>query len=1282
MTVNARLSLNGKIASCQRKTESTYLKALAMTNEDVAVTMMKMTGSRLGRFLEHRGRFDTALAIYRSSASSPPTPREAFTIGNCLYRLERYDEALPLLRRAADEPGASEQQINRYLNAVDYVGDYLVELEALGDNSSLRPGVSRRYARWLERSGDTESALALYLMSDPMNNDAVLDKINDLTPATAPVWLRIERHNATANVHRRDPAWLRKRGDLQFEAHRYAEAGESYAQVLSIDGSSAWDSYCAGISFELAGDSDSSKYYALARERDSSLDAETYGVGVFHERAHRYKRAGHAYRAEAEKTPSPATRTALLRRAALTFQGAFELKEAESDLHRAIALRPRVAELHALLALNSYLLGDFSDAVSSADRAKQFGDYGTETRNLHFLSCVAAGDLDGAVTSFLEATADELQEESSRDRRDEDSDPVVIEVPQDLPDFESHRQWSEILLDAGQTATAADILTTGLERYQAHFEPSDALKAAKALMSTGRVEKATRVIHQSLRYTDPIPKIYGNPKVPGLGTIFMYRSWLDTEPVRPYAIMFESNLGLSVDCNPLAIYRHIRDNESKEYTLYWSVDKDAVVPHDVWQDPNTVVVRKNSSRYVKLLATAGYLVNNSTLPTYFVRRPEQQYLMTWHGTPFKTLGKDQPELLGHANMTRNLLQASIVLHPNSHTERVLLEGCDVAELATAQSVVTGYPRNDALKAPSAEVPSVRERPFVLYAPTWKPDAELSDQASSIAEVVSVFEAHGYEVAVRAHHYVESKLTELAVGVTTVARDIPTNDLLPQVDVLVTDYSSIYFDFAILRRPIIFFVPDWNEYTTSRGSYFTEDHLPGLVCRTQAQLEEAVTRLGSCPELAVPNEEFIEEFAPQDDGRASARAAELLLRGGPHSVSEPTGAAQKNLLFRQSFIPNGMTSSFLNLAKSLPRDAYRTYVLTDAVAAQSDEGRGEMLRSLPRDVGVIGRIGRHAVSRKEHLALQVIADDLSNISDDARRIRRESFEFEAARVTGDASFDKVIEYDGYSSFMANVALGHAERARVTGILLHSDLKREAALRFPEIYRIVDQISEFDRVAAVSATLATINEDGLRSLGFDGPSIGHVRNLIDVEAMTRRASESIPSDLKGFVETSKELVVFLGRLSPEKNLADTIRAFAKARSERAHARLLIVGDGPEREKVGALAAALLPADSYRFAGHRTNPFPYLAAADALVLSSFHEGQPMVILEALALKTPAVAMNIPSLSEFEDLSGVVISDFTADSLAAKISSVLANPPVVDFDPTAYVDSALDEFDIAFRQ
>src|SRR5699024_9186962 len=106
----------------------------------------------------------------------------------------RYHQALPLLRRAAIESGNTGQRFNRYLNAVDYAGSYLDEIDLLNDSSPLKSGVSKRYARHLERIGDTEGALAAYLASCPSDDIEVLDKIDELTPASTPV--RSEEHTS------------------------------------------------------------------------------------------------------------------------------------------------------------------------------------------------------------------------------------------------------------------------------------------------------------------------------------------------------------------------------------------------------------------------------------------------------------------------------------------------------------------------------------------------------------------------------------------------------------------------------------------------------------------------------------------------------------------------------------------------------------------------------------------------------------------------------------------------------------------------------------------------------------------------------------------------------------------------------------------------------------------------------------------------------------------------------------------------------------------------------
>src|SRR5699024_2836662 len=94
-----------------------------------------------------------------------------------------------------------------------------------------------------------------------------------------------------------------------------------------------------------------------------------------------------------------------------------------------------------------------------------------------------------AVRAFLGQNVEELQAEFEKSSESADPSSTPIEVPEDLPDIESHRQWSQVLLERGETAASAELLATGMERYQAHFDRADALRAAKAFFSTGRPKK-------------------------------------------------------------------------------------------------------------------------------------------------------------------------------------------------------------------------------------------------------------------------------------------------------------------------------------------------------------------------------------------------------------------------------------------------------------------------------------------------------------------------------------------------------------------------------------------------------------------------------------------------------------------------------------------------------------------------------------------------------------------------------------------------------------------------
>ena len=211
-------------------------------------------------------------------------------------------------------------------------------------------------------------------------------------------------------------------------------------------------------------------------------------------------------------------------------------------------------------------------------------------------------------------------------------------------------------------------------------------------------------------------------------------------------------------------------------------------------------------------------------------------------------------------------------------------------------VEEGYPRNDALSTfTEGDARRIREelgipegKKAVLYAPTWRDDQHVSGKGYTLALPVD-FErlrrelADDYVILFRAHYFVanEFDFERYAGFVLDVSNVSDINDLYIAADVLVTDYSSVFFDYANLGRPIVFYMYDLEAYATElRGFYLDLSELPGPIVRDEEELVAAVRSADSPDaELAERYHRFNERFTYLDDGHASERVIERVIIGG-------------------------------------------------------------------------------------------------------------------------------------------------------------------------------------------------------------------------------------------------------------------------------------------------------------------------------------------------------------------------------------------------------------------
>ena len=800
-------------------------------------------------------------------------------------------------------------------------------------------------------------------------------------------------------------------------------------------------------------------------------------------------------------------------------------------------------------------------------------------------------------------------------------------------------------------------------------------------------------------------------------------------PVRARTVVYESFEGNGVLDNPEAIFRELlRSADMADLTHTWvlnSSHQHREIQAEFADDPRVRFVKHRSFGYFRALATSNYLVNNATFPPEFSKRPDQVYLNTWHGTPLKRMGYDMPNgAMASANTLRNFVSADFLLSQNPYmTEQMYENSYRLRGIYAGKIIEAGYPRVDhqfldehAVTAGRRRLQAagldLRGRRIVLYAPTWKGGSFSSpeDDARELFETVQGLQARlgrdEYVVLLKTHQVVHRfAATNPALARVLVSNDIPTNTVLGLSDILITDYSSIFFDFLASDRPIVFYTPDASAYSEMRGTYLAAQELPGTSCATLDELAAAVQNVGSdrAPqsERDATYREWKERFVAQDDGRSSERVVDIVFRGnaaGKAVISISDDSRVPVLLHLGGMRSNGITSAALNLLSGIDHERYDvSVVIIRPRGAQQKANQARIdprVRQFHRVAGMNGskflHLRRKWADLRREPFLGTVGEPQHKFWDDEWR-----------RCFGQSRFDSVIDFSGYSPFWARLLLHSPEAHRA--IWLHNDMLAEAdrVIRGRRRMRVglravFALYGAFDSLVSVSPSLNLVNRASLMSLcGLRAGQFVAARNLVDgervVEGMKQDVRELaqhpvdpdtgdiLAPDWAESLAADDELVWFVtvGRFSPEKNQERLLRAFRAVHLDNPNARLLLVGYGPLRAELEALKDEL-GLDGVAFlVGPYANPFAIVAACDCFVLSSNYEGQPMVILEAAIMGLPIVSVDFDSVRDAlpSDDIHVVAQDDTA--LAQGMRDFLAGSvQPCSLDVKRYNEAATGEF------
>ena len=472
-------------------------------------------------------------------------------------------------------------------------------------------------------------------------------------------------------------------------------------------------------------------------------------------------------------------------------------------------------------------------------------------------------------------------------------------------------------------------------------------------------------------------------------------------------------------------------------------------------------------------------------------------------------------------------------------------------------------------------------------------------------------------------------------------ELDTYDVLNACDVLITDYSSVMYDFANTGRKIILFAYDLEDYMGHRGMYEDIRSYPFPIVRTpEALLAELRNPGGSA------DREFLDKYCTFDRQQATRNICRHVLLGKylcqEHRM--PVTTKKKVLLYAGSLKSNGITTAYFSMLRHLNTDACDYYI---SYRSPSLKEHPERLNGMPE--------GYHYYPLATEMNLDVLTGiaqilylkwGITSFGVQKRLLK--AYRREWQKHFGSASFDQVVHYDGYENYM--IAL-FEQAPCIRTIWVHNDMEREIQAKGnPSLPLLKHAYATYDHVVPVGEDI----RPAVERIGGRTDNVQVIENYMDIEDIRSRAQLPLTFDpetrsnaslrkLQKILDCSDTKFINIGRYAPEKGQERLIRAFDQFWHIHPKTWLIIIGGmGDLYESLRRLARSLDSGKHIVLLKSMSNPMPVLKQCDFFILSSFYEGQVLVVPEADVLGLPVAACDVNGARSFlKEYGGTLLPD-----------------------------------------
>ncbi|MDT0702586.1 glycosyltransferase [Mammaliicoccus sciuri] len=797
--------------------------------------------------------------------------------------------------------------------------------------------------------------------------------------------------------------------------------------------------------------------------------------------------------------------------------------------------------------------------------------------------------------------------------------------------------------------------------------------------------------------------------------VMLYSKLYKKVKVSDNHIIYQVRDGQSMTDSPYYIFKYLlARNEYKDYVHIWVVDSENRKQEysKIYSNHSNIkFVIKESKDYLYYLTKCKYILNNATFPAYFTKKPSQIYINTWHGTPLKYMGLDIPNnLVGTQNTIKNFLNSDYIISPNAHTTKIFKSAYKLDNLNDEAILEVGYPRIDAtinfsnnrlLEKLKSQYSGIDQKPILLYSPTWRGE-NVNNPEDNIQEIIETIDklnkSTKYNILLKVHPFVFNHAkNHKELNQFLVDDNIDTNELLSIIDILVTDYSSIFFDFLVTKKPILFYVPDIKTYDLNRGLYLDSNSLPGPSLGNLDQLVEAINNIDDThKEFKEKYNDYYEKFASLNDGKVTEHVVNQIFKKPKIQTTNTTNSKKRILIYPGGMRNNGITTSMINLLNNID---YKIYDVTLFTGYNTNKEILKNLNEVNENVRIILRKGPMVSSTLEYYRNLLVRN--RGIKGILEKIAypKELYKREFRKLFGDIKFDYAIDFSGYAMFWSELIL--ASEASKKLIYLHSDISMDMNRNvngkrphYINLKGVVSLYPYFDKLVSVSEITKNVNMKKIGELNTlkkftSSPNTINISKINkslnkDDEIFNKNGIDVLVKDQNGEISSIPFLkedykVMAMGRLSPEKGFENLIRSFKLVVERDNSAKLYILGDGPLKSHFEKVILSLGLSNNVYLVGHKTNPFYIMKNCDLFVLPSYYEGQSMVLLEAMTVGINILASRIPANEYVLDYGKYgMLTENDVDSLANSIQKFLVNdiPKFETFDSELYNQNAINQF------